>query len=56
MEPTVHEIVVWVDDVALSIGQIQKAYDWSVLAVVDVGERDPDSGLLSGRDEESRNT
>jgi hypothetical protein len=30
MEPTVHEIVVWVDDVALSISQIQKSYDWSI--------------------------
>jgi hypothetical protein len=30
MEPTVHDLVVWMDDVALSAGQIQKAYDWRV--------------------------
>jgi hypothetical protein len=30
MEPSNHEIVVWVDEVAVSIGQIQKSYDWSI--------------------------
>jgi hypothetical protein len=30
MEPTIRDIVVWVDDVALSTAQIQKVYDWRI--------------------------
>lgn len=30
MEPTIRDIVTWVDDVTLSAGQVQKAYDWRV--------------------------
>jgi len=30
MEPTVYDIVVWADDVGLSSGQVQKAYDWRI--------------------------
>jgi ABC-type transport system involved in cytochrome c biogenesis permease subunit len=30
MEPTVHDLVVWGDDVALSTGQLQKAFDWRI--------------------------
>ena len=30
MEPTIHDVVIWADDVTLSSGQIQKAYDWRI--------------------------
>ena len=30
MEPTVRDIVLWVDDVTLSSGQVQKTYDWRI--------------------------
>lgn len=30
MKPTVGDVVIWADDVALSSGQMQKAYDWRI--------------------------
>ena len=30
MEPTIQDIASWVADVALSSGQLQKAYDWQI--------------------------
>lgn len=30
MEPTIFDLVRWADDVPLSAGQIQKAYDWRI--------------------------
>jgi hypothetical protein len=30
MEPTVRDLVVWADDVGLSSGQLQKAYEWRI--------------------------